>query len=177
MSDKLKKGYIHVYTGDGKGKTTAAFGLMLRAVGAGMRVYIAQFLKGMEYSEILTLKDKFKDEVTFEQFGTTNYIIGDPLPEHYEVIDKGFRRVKEVLTCGEYDIIILDEINIALFFGLKTVDDLLEIMDLKPNDVELIMTGRKAPQEIIDRADLVTEMVPIKHYFEQGILSRKGIED
>ena len=177
MSDKLNKGYIHVYTGDGKGKTTAAFGLLLRAVGAGLRVYIAQFLKGIEYSEIVLLKNKFKDEVTFEQFGTKNYIIKEPLSEHFKVVDRGFKRVKEVMASGEYDIIILDEINIALFFGLKTVDDLLEIMDAKPDDVELILTGRRAPQEIIDRADLVTEMVPIKHYFHQGVLSRKGIED
>ena len=177
MSDRFKKGYIQVYTGDGKGKTTAAFGLTLRAVGAGLRVYIAQFLKGMPYSELKTFEKKFADEITFERFGTPNFIIGEPMQEHYDVVNKGYERVREVITSGKYDVIILDEINITLFFKLKTVDDLLEIMDMKPDDVELIITGRRAPQEIIDRADLVTEMVPIKHYFEKGVYSRKGIED
>jgi len=177
MSDNFKKGYIQVYTGDGKGKTTAAFGLTIRAVGAGLRVYIAQFLKALPYSELNTFRNKFEKEITIEGFGSPNYIINKPLPEHYEVVGKGYKRVKEVLASGEYDVVILDEVNLTLFFELKTVDDLLEIMDLKPDDVELILTGRRAPQEIIDRADLVTEMVPIKHYFEKGVVSRKGIED
>lgn len=174
---KLEKGYIQIYTGDGKGKTTAALGLAMRAVGAGFKVYIAQFLKGMKYSEHKTIAEKFKTEITLEQFGTDKYIRGNPEPEHIEVCKRGFKRIKEVLKSGEFDVVILDEIIIVLFFKIMTIEDILEIIILKPNNVELILTGRRAPQELIDRADLVTEMKEIKHYYQKGVQARKGIED
>ena len=174
---KLLNGYIQIYTGDGKGKTTAALGLALRAVGAGLKVYILQFLKASRYSEHDTLDKYFKDKITWEQFGSEKYIVEEPLPEHFEAVIKGFTKAKEILKSEEYDVVILDEIIVALFFKTCTVEQILELMDMKPRNVELILTGRKAPQELIDRADLVTEMKEIKHYYQQGIEARKGIEN
>ena len=169
------KGYVHVYTGDGKGKTTAAFGLALRAAGAGLKVYIAQFVKGMEYSELESIK-RFSDQVQLKQYGRDCFIFNDPTEEDINCAKEGLAEVKEIVSSGEYQVVILDEANIATYYNLFTVDDLLDLIDNKPDDVELVITGRQADPRIIERADLVTEMKEIKHYYSKGIQARKGIE-
>ncbi|MFC1516630.1 cob(I)yrinic acid a,c-diamide adenosyltransferase [Thermodesulfobacteriota bacterium] len=169
------KGYVQVYTGDGKGKTTAALGLCLRAAGAGLKVYIAQFIKMGEYSEIKALK-KFSDQITITQFGRGRFIKGKPSPKDIEAAQKGLQKVKSILSSSKYNIIVLEEANVAVTCGLFSEQALLEIIDAKPDDVELVITGRGAAPEIIERADLVTEMTPVKHYFQKGVKARVGIE-
>ena len=169
------QGYVQVYTGDGKGKTTAAIGLAVRAAGAGLNVFIAQFLKMGEYSEIKSLK-KFSENITVEQFGRGRFRQGKPLPEDVESAKKGLEKVKSVMKSGEYDVVILEEANIAVWKGLFSEQDLLDIIDAKPMDVELVITGRGATSKVIRRADLVTEMKRIKHYYYKGVRGRVGIE-
>ena len=172
---KLSNGYVQVYTGDGKGKTTAALGLALRAAGFDMKVYIAQFIKGMKYNEIKAL-EKFADNVTVEQFGNGCFIRNSPDDKDIESAKCGLEQIKKVLISKEYDIVILDEINIALHFGLLKVGEVLELINLKPNEVELVLTGRRVHPQIIELADLVTEMREIKHYYQKGVIARAGIE-
>ena len=172
----LQKGYVQVYTGDGKGKTTAAFGLALRAVGAGLKVYIGQFIKGMHYAELDAFQ-RFEELVTIKQFGSGCFIHGDPTQEDINLAQDGLRELKDIVIAGNHDMVILDEANVAVFFGLFTAQDLLDLIDAKPEHVELVFTGRRAPQELIDRADLITEMRDIKHYYTQGVLARCGIEN
>ncbi len=172
---KLDKGYIHVYTGNGKGKTTAAFGLALRAAGNNMRVFIAQFVKGMKYSEINSF-DKLKENITVKQFGRGCFIKTRPGIKDMTCAKKGYEEIKKIVISGDYDVVILDEINIALYFKLLSLSDVLGLMQEKAPNVELILTGRKAEKEIIDMADLVTEMKEVKHYYTKGILARDGIE-
>jgi cob(I)alamin adenosyltransferase len=169
------KGYVQVYTGEGKGKTTAAFGLALRAAGAGLKVFIAQFIKGMEYSELKAIK-RFSDLVEVRQYGRGCFIFGKPDPEDVEAAQKGFEELKRIVSSGHYPMIILDEANIATYYKLLSVDNLMELIRLRPEHVELVITGRYADEKIVDRADLVTEMLEIKHYFNQGIEARVGIE-
>jgi cob(I)alamin adenosyltransferase len=170
------RGYVHVYTGDGKGKTTAALGLTLRAIGAGLKVYIAQFIKKGDYSEINALK-RFSDSVTLEQFGRGRFTKGKPGPEDIEAARKGLARLKEILSSKQYDIVILDEVNVAVSYGIFPVQDLLDIIDRKPVAMELIRTGRNAAAQIIEKADLVSEVRAIKHYFQNGVKARIGIEN
>ncbi|SKA82932.1 cob(I)alamin adenosyltransferase [Caloramator quimbayensis] len=170
----MEKGYVQVYTGNGKGKTTAAFGLCLRAICAGKKVFIGQFVKGMEYSELKAVK--LLPGLEIEQFGRGCFIRNEPSKEDFEAARLGLEKCKEVLKCGEYDVVVLDEINIAMFFKLVSVEEVLELIKLKAEKTELILTGRYAPQEIIDAADLVTEMREIKHYYTKGVMARKGIE-
>jgi cob(I)alamin adenosyltransferase len=172
---KLTKGYIQVYTGDGKGKTTAAIGLAIRAAGAGLKVYIGQFIKGMDYAELHSLK-RFDDLITLKQYGTGCFITGEPSPEDHRLAQEGLEELKTVVASGDYDVVILDEINVAHYFKLVSTDDLMSVIDVKPEHVELVFTGRRAPQELIDRADLVTEMREIKHYYQHGVEARAGIE-
>ncbi|MGB9789859.1 cob(I)yrinic acid a,c-diamide adenosyltransferase [Thermotoga caldifontis] len=167
-------GFVHVYTGNGKGKTSAALGLALRALGHGMRVYIAQFLKGMDYGELHSLK-RFEN-VTLERFGRPKFIHGKPDEEDVRLAMEGLKRCREVVSSGEYDIVIMDEANIAVFLGLFSVQDLLEVVSKRHERTEVIITGRYAPEELINVADLVTEMVEIKHYYSKGVQARKGIE-
>ena len=174
---RLKEGYVQVYTGNGKGKTTAALGLTLRAVGAGLRVYIAQFLKGSDYSEVKCIKERFSDLVDIEQFGTPKFVCsGSISDEDLELARKALQRIEEALTSGEYDIVIMEEANVAAYLGLIGVEDILRLIEKKPKDVELVITGRYAPQEVIDKADLVTEMKEVKHYYTKGVQARVGIE-
>jgi cob(I)alamin adenosyltransferase len=173
---KLKKGYTQIYTGDGKGKTTAAIGLAVRASGCGLKVFLAQFIKGMEYSEIRALK-KFPENITVRQFGRGRFIRrGGPSKEDLEIARKGFKQIVDIIVNGDFDIVILDEVNVAIHFGLLTVKELIELLKNKPFSLELVLTGRRAPQELIEAADLVTEMKEIKHYFQNGVTARKGIE-
>ena len=169
------KGYVQVYTGNGKGKTTAALGLALRAAGAGLRVFIAQFVKMGEYSEIKALK-RFADMITVEQFGKGRFIKGMPSSSDIESARKGLEKVKRILSSGQYQVVIMEEANVAAKLGLLSPQDLLKIMAEKPVNVELVITGRDADPMIIEHADLVTEMREIKHYFKKGVAARVGIE-
>ena len=169
------KGYIQVYTGDGKGKTTAALGLTLRAVGAGLKVYIAQFIKMGDYSEISAL-ERLSESVTVEQFGCGRFPKGRASDEDIALARKGLERIKEVFASDQYNVVIMDEANVAVSLGLFGVEALLELMDLKPPDVELIITGRNAAVAIIEKADLVSEINAVKHYFKNGVKARIGIE-
>lgn len=171
-----KEGMVHIYTGNGKGKTTASLGLAVRALGHDFKVYIGQFMKGQIYGELKTLE---KLGVVVERFGTNNCIIS---PDHVEQIDidkakAGYERAKEILKSGEYDLVILDEICICPFFNLLTEDQIIDLIRLKPEETELVLTGRYAPETLLDYADLVTEMKEIKHYYNtKGLLARDGIE-
>ena len=169
------KGYVHVYTGNGKGKTTAAIGLAIRAAGAGMRVYIAQFVKGMHYSELDAL-DRYADRITLKQYGRDCFIKQEPSEEDIQAARKGFEEVKGVLASGDYQMVILDEANIATHYNLFSADELIELIRSKPESVELVITGRGADPKVIAVADLVTEMKEIKHYYNRGIEARRGIE-
>ncbi|UCB45589.1 MAG: cob(I)yrinic acid a,c-diamide adenosyltransferase [Spirochaetota bacterium] len=169
------KGYTHVYTGNGKGKTTAALGLAIRAAGAGLTVFIAQFCKGLDYSELKTLK-LLKDRIQIEQYGKCSFIHGEPCEEDTRLATEGLIASKEAIKSGKYDVIILDEVNVAVYFNLISIEDLLDIVDNKPENVELIITGRYAKKELIKKSDLVTRMCEIKHYYKKGIKARKGIE-
>ena len=171
----MEKGYIHVYTGDGKGKTTAAFGLALRAAGAGLKVWIAQFVKGCEYSEHNALK-RFEDLITIKQFGRSCFIQSEPELEDIKLARAGLEEAGKAISSGEYQIILLDEACIAIHFKLFTTEELLKVIDKKPLYSEIIITGRNAPQGLIDVADLVTEMREVKHYYTKGVQARKGIE-
>lgn len=169
------KGYIQVYTGDGKGKTTAALGLAIRAAGAGLKVFIGQFIKMGEYSEIKALK-RFEDLITVEQFGRGRFIQGKPSVEDIKAAQKGLEKIIAILSSGEHNVVIMEEANVAVKIGLLSVQDILKIIAAKPQDVELVITGRGADPQIIEKADLVTEMKEIKHYFQQGVAARVGIE-
>ena len=169
------KGYVQVYTGDGKGKTTAALGLALRAAGAGLKVYIAQFVKGMKYSELITI-EKLKDSITLKQYGRDCFIYKSPDDEDIKAARAGLKEAKEKMASGEYQLIILDEANIATYYNLFSVDDLLDFIREKPEGVELVITGRRADPKVIEVADLVTEMKEIKHYYQDGVEAREGIE-
>ena len=169
-------GYVQVYTGDGKGKTTAALGLSLRAAGAKLKVFIAQFVKGMEYSELEAIK-RYDDYITLKQYGRNAFIHGEPTEEDFDAARKGFDELKDVILSGEYSLVIIDEANIAIYYKLFSVEDLISLIDKKPGHVEIVITGRKADPKIIERADLVTEMKEIKHYYNNGVKARKGIEN
>ena len=171
----MQKGYVQVYTGNGKGKTTAALGLAIRAAGAGMRVYIGQFLKQGCYNELESLK-RFSDLVVIEQFGTGQYVFGEPTDEDRTAAAKAYRALADAVASGKYDVVIMEEANVSLSFGLITEKDLFQIIDNKPEGVEIIITGRGATPALIEKADLVTEMKSIKHYYEKGVIARKGIE-
>ena len=175
VSKKIRKGYTQVYTGNGKGKTTAAIGLAIRAAGAGFKVFIAQFIKIGDYSEIKALQ-RFSDLITVEQFGLGRFTKRKPKPEDIQAAQAGLEKVRTVMLSDEYSIIIMEEANVAVKLGLFGVQDLLNIITDKPLDKELVITGRGASPRIIEQADLVTEMKPIKHYFQKGVPARIGIE-
>lgn len=168
------KGYIHLYTGNGKGKTTAALGLAIRAIGAGYSVFIGQFVKGMHYSELDALK-RFP-EITLRQYGLDCFIVNKPTEKDIKAARNGLNEATNVILNNQYDLIILDEICIALYYHLFTIAELIDVIKQKPEPMELILTGRYAPKELYEYADLITEMNEIKHYYNQGIQARKGIE-
>ena len=175
MNRRLQKGYTQVYTGNGKGKTTAALGLALRASGHGMHTYIGQFMKGQHYGELDALRDH--PHITIEQYGDVRCIRREEVtPEHVAQAQRGLELAREAMLSGQYDIVVLDEINVTIWFGLLTVEEVLAFLDERPEHVEVVLTGRRAPPELIERADLVTEMREVKHYYQQGVLAREGIE-
>ena len=171
----MNQGYVQVYTGDGKGKTTAAIGLAVRAVGAGLQVFIGQFVKGMKYSELKSL-ERFSPEIKVKQYGRAKFVHSKPAEEDFTAARDGYEEIKEIIKSGQYDLVILDEANIAVHFKLLSVEDLLALINEKPDSVELVFTGRKADPRLIEKADLVTEMRDVKHYYSEGVLAREGIE-
>ncbi|MFA9397065.1 MAG: cob(I)yrinic acid a,c-diamide adenosyltransferase [Clostridiaceae bacterium] len=170
----MDKGYIQIYTGNGKGKTTCALGLSLRAVCAGKKVYFGQFTKGMDYSELKAME--YLPNFKMVQFGSDSFIVGEPSKEDIEKAREGLEEIESILTKSDYDIVVLDELNIALYFKLFKVEEIIDILNRKKENIEVIITGRYAPMELIGIADLVTEMKEIKHYYEQGVTARVGIE-
>lgn len=175
---RLRKGFIQVYTGDGKGKTTAALGLAFRAAGHGMKTIVIQFMKGSVFYGELESAKKMEPYIKIVQVGREDFVRkGNPEDVDVKLARDGLELAKKVMKSGEYDIVVLDEINVAIDYGLVPLEDVLSVIRSKPDDVELVLTGRYAPQEIIDVADLVTEMREIKHYYsDKGIDARDGIE-
>jgi cob(I)alamin adenosyltransferase len=171
------KGYLQVYTGEGKGKTTAALGLALRAAGHKQKVYIGQFLKGQDYGELSAAK-KLQPYITIEQFGRKGFIhvTKDPDEEDIKRAKRGLKMCLQAMLSRKYKIIILDEINVAVDLNLLTEEEVHEFLDKKPEEVEIILTGRYAPPSFLKRADLVTEMKAKKHYYQKGVRAREGIE-
>jgi cob(I)alamin adenosyltransferase len=172
----LERGLIQVYTGEGKGKTTAALGLALRAAGHGLRVEIIQFLKGWPgYGELIGVA--WLPTVAIHPFGRSGWVHpAQPQPEDYERATRALAYARQIVTSGKADIVVLDEIDVALDYGLLDLEVVLALLDSKPPAVELILTGRNAHPEIVSRADLVTEMRKVKHPYDRGIGGRKGIE-
>jgi cob(I)alamin adenosyltransferase len=194
----MSKGYVQVYTGAGKGKTTAAIGLAIRALGAGQKVFFLQFMKSLDYSEQKILVT-ISPNLILETVGKPFFIIkegsmpaaeqaqwceqavvfppGNPPQEYVDLISNGIKRAKAAVTNGEFDMVILDELIVAMHFELTTWAQIEEIIDARSEKVELVLTGRGATPALIERADLVTEMKEIKHYYRVGVMSRKGIEN
>jgi cob(I)alamin adenosyltransferase len=168
-------GKVHLYTGNGKGKTTAAIGLAIRALGAGKKVFIGQFVKGMIYSEIDLCLSKL-DNIDVELFGSKCFINRQPNEEDITLAQNGLKRIKEVLADNSYNLVILDEVTIAIYFKLINELNLIDLLKSKQSNAEIVLTGRYASQHLIDFADLVTDMREVKHYYSVGISSRKGIE-
>jgi len=171
----MELGLVQVYTGEGKGKTTAALGLALRACGHGLKVFLAQFAKGRPSGELQALA-RFADLVTVRQYGREGFIVGEPSPEDVRLARAGWQEVREAAARAEHDLLILDEIGIALHYRLVQPAEVLDLASAKPASLELVLTGRKIPPEILQRADLVTEMREVKHYHTRGVEARKGIE-
>lgn len=174
MSERM--GLIHLYTGDGKGKTTCALGLAVRAAGYGYRSFIGQFMKGQKYGEIFSLKKLFP-LVVIEQFGLKEFVHPEkPRKIDFEMAKKGLSRMEEVLISGIYKIVVFDEINVTVHFGLLKSEEVIDVIKKKPAETEIILTGRYAPPEFYEIADLISEVRKVKHYFDKGIMARKGIE-
>jgi cob(I)alamin adenosyltransferase len=169
------QGFVQVYTGNGKGKTTAALGLVLRAYGAGKKIFIGQFIKGKHYSELESIEKNLK-EIVVKQYGLDCFIVNEPKEKDYIAANNGLDEMKKIIESGEYDLVIMDELNIALYYKLFDLKKVLEIIEQKPKHVEIVITGRYAHEKIIEIADLVTEMKEVKHYFNKGIDARVGIE-
>lgn len=171
----MQRGYVQVYTGKGKGKTTAALGLAFRAAGAGLSVFIGQFVKRRRCSEHRVL-EQFGDSITIKQYGK-GFILGRrPRPSDIKAAHDGLTELRSIIQSGDYDVVILDEANVATHYNLISVDDLLALITSKAKKTELVITGRYADKRIIRAADLVTEMKAIKHYSEKGVKARSGIE-
>ncbi|HMK44476.1 MAG TPA: cob(I)yrinic acid a,c-diamide adenosyltransferase [Dissulfurispiraceae bacterium] len=171
----MKHGYIQVYTGTGKGKTTAAIGLALRAAGNGLHVFFGQFVKQRPCGEHKAL-EQFSDRITVRRFGTGFIRTGVPNARAVSAAQNGFTESAAAILSGEYDVVILDEINIVLHKKMINLKELLLLLDQKPIHTEIVLTGRNAPTALKRRADLVTEMKAIKHYMNAGVAARQGIE-
>jgi cob(I)alamin adenosyltransferase len=173
----MQLGQFQIYTGNGKGKTTAAVGLAVRAAGNGFAVYFGQFIKDMAYGEVGIMRSL--PGITVEMYGTgEGCLIGrTPHPEDLKAAKQGLDNISAALTSGKYDVVVADEINVACALGLLSQDDLLALADKRPKTAELVFTGRGAPESCISKADLVTEMKEIHHYYsEKGLEARVGIE-
>lgn len=173
---RAKRGLVMVITGNGKGKTTSAFGQALRAIGQGYRVCMIQFMKGRKYGEVLAA-EKYLPTLTLYQFGLDSFVMRDnPAMVDVDLAMEGFEKAKEIVQSGDYDMVILDEINIAVDFNLIPEDEMLTLIKNKPGDMDLILTGRYASERLREAADLVSEVTEIKHHYRAGIKERAGIE-
>ena len=174
---KLENGFVQIYTGNGKGKSTAAIGQAVRAAGFGLKTYIAQFMKEYPYNELMSLK-YLSQWITIEQFGGDAFVYKKELPgkDELDKAKQGLQKAREKMLNGEYNLIILDEAIVAIYFKLIETNKLVEFIKQKPKNVEIILTGRYCPQVLIDLADLVTEMKEVKHYYQKEVTSRQGIE-
>ena len=177
----LPKGIVEVYTGDGKGKTTAALGLALRALGAGLRVAIVQFLKGGAHTSELTMLPRLGPRLWLQRFAdkVTPFGLGqgEPTPEDYAAVAKGWEAAVEVISSGAWDVVILDEINNVLAAKLLDVGDVMDVLRRRPGHVDVVCTGRGAPGELLEVAELITEMRSLKHPYDRDLGARRGIED
>jgi cob(I)alamin adenosyltransferase len=174
--EQLARGLIHVYTGDGKGKTTCALGLALRAVGQGFKVAMVQFLKGRETGESRAAM-RLAPDMTLSYFGRPGLVnLKSPAPDDLARVRKAWDLARRVIEAGAHDLVILDEINLALAHGLIPLVEAMALLKRRPPWVEVVLTGRRAPRELVDLADLVTEMQPVKHYYQAGVRARRGIE-
>jgi cob(I)alamin adenosyltransferase len=178
-AEDKQKGLLIVYTGDGKGKTTAALGMTVRAVGYGWKVCIIQFIKGSwKYGEMDGIK-RLAPEVEFNIMGEGFVGIVDddkPLEQHQKAAKAAYDMTLDKMKSNRYQLVILDELNIAVKLGLISDDELIYLIEEKPEQLHLVITGRSASQTLIDRADLVTEMTEIKHPFQKGIPAQKGVD-
>jgi cob(I)alamin adenosyltransferase len=174
---RLTRGHIQVYTGDGKGKTTCALGLALRAVGQGFQVYMVQFMKGRETGEIKAAAARLAPDLTLRPFGRPGLVnLRTPAPEDLALIREAWELARQVILAGKHDLVILDEINLAMTFDLLDQEEVFQALRDRPPWVEVILTGRQAPPALVELADLVTEMRPVKHYYQAGVRARRGIE-
>lgn len=171
-----KRGLLLLYTGNGKGKTTAALGLALRAIGHGQKVFMIQFMKSnSNYGEIQA--SKYLPNFTIIQKGQDKFVKkGNPDPLDIKLAEEGLELAKEVLQKGEHDLVILDEVNVAVDFGLLKEEDVLSLIDLKKHHTTLVLTGRYATEKLISMADMVSEVKEIKHHYEKGVPAQEGIE-
>ena len=176
MAEKFT-GYVQVYTGNGKGKTTAALGLALRAAGHGLKTYIGQFLKGQTYGELAAVR-RLAPLITIEQFGRRGFIhvTENPEDEDIERARRGLEKCLRAMLSGKFRLVVLDEICVAMHFRLLSEKDVHDFLAQKPRNVEVVLTGRYAPPSLLRRADLVTEMKEKKHYYAKGVRARAGIE-
>ena len=173
---KHEKGLVMVLTGNGKGKTTSALGQAIRAIGHGFKVSMIQFMKGRKYGEIIAA-EQYLPDFKVENYGLDSFVMKDnPAPVDIELAQKGLERARELIMSEGYDMIILDEINVALDFKLISLEETLELIKNKPPKLNLILTGRNAHPEIIEFADMVSEVQEIKHHYTSGIKDRAGIE-
>ncbi len=196
MAPKLKRGLVEVYTGNGKGKTTAAFGLAFRALGWGLRVYVIQFMKLGTYGEN-RISSRFSGNLRVDFVGMPYFIAweddipkedrdrirnvvickrNEPPQEYTQKVQKAFRSMVDEVSRGEWDIVIMDEVNVAIYYHLLDLAEVLEFIDRRRENLEIVLTGRKMPEEILKRASLITEMVEVRHPYSQGIPARRGID-
>ena len=175
--DRLSRGYVQVYTGTGKGKTTAALGQAVRAAGSGLKSFIVQFMKDFQYGEVKAV-EQLSDWIELERYGNDTFVFCKRPPDKEDIgaAQQALKRAREAMLSGRYDIVIMDEVCVAIYFTLLKTKDVLVLLEEKPGPVEVILTGRYCPPELIEKADLVTEMKEIKHYYQKGVAARKGIE-
>ncbi len=172
----MNRGFVQVYTGDGKGKTTAAIGLAIRAAGAGLKVYFGQFLKGRRCSEHIIL-EQLKPNITFSLFGTSKFIVSRPSNLDILKAGRGLDEIRKAMFGKRnYDLLIMDEVICAIDLNIIELQDVMSLIINKPKSIELVLTGRNAPPEILQVADLITDFRKIRHYYDKGAKARKGFE-
>ena len=174
---KLEQGYIQIYTGNGKGKTTAAIGQALRAAGNGLHVYFVQFMKNYPYGEVKLLQT-LSSHITLKRYGTDTFVFKKEAPSEdlRNEMENGLKEAEKAMLSSKYDLVILDEVLVSIYFKLFTTERVLRVLKKKPENVEIILTGRYCPEPISDLADLVTKMKAVKHYYQNGVRARRGIE-